>query len=223
LLSTKKKKKEKIGLLLGPILFVIAILIPTPQSMVDAAESKSTFKLAPQITIGSVLWILTWWITECVALGLAALLAPLIFVISGILSIDQSLSTFSDPIIWIFVSGFVLAAAFHKYGLDKRIAYSLAMLYKGNNPKIAIFFVAYIPVFLLTMAGSITASTAIVFPFVVAFMGILGIPIGYNNNFKNNDNLGNNSKNNDAEDTTTTKKTSNDTNEKNMQRLAFLH
>jgi di/tricarboxylate transporter len=54
-------------------------------------------------------------------LGLAALLAPLTFVISGILSIDESLSTFSDPIIWIFASGFVLAAAFHKHGVGKRI------------------------------------------------------------------------------------------------------
>jgi len=38
-------------------------------------------------------------------------LAPLIFGISGILSIDESLPNFSDPIRWIFASGFVLAAA----------------------------------------------------------------------------------------------------------------
>lgn len=222
LASIKKKKKEKIGLFLGPILFVITILIPTPQSMADAAESNSTFNLAPQIAIGSVLWILTWWISECVALGLAALLAPFIFVISGILSIDQSLSTFSDPIIWIFASGFILAAAFHKYDLDKRVAYSLAMLYKGNNPKIAIFFVACIPVFLLTIAGSITASTAIVFPFVVAFMGILGIHVGNeNHNFKNNDNGGDNTKKN-AGDTTTTKNISNDSKENKYAEASFL-
>jgi sodium-dependent dicarboxylate transporter 2/3/5 len=109
---------------------------------------------------------------------MTGLLAPFIFVISGILSINQALPMFSDPIIWIFISGFILAAAFQKWGLDKRIAYSLALLYNGNNPKMATFFIACLPVFLLTMVGSITASTAIVFPFVIAFMRILNLPIG---------------------------------------------
>ncbi len=102
---------------------------------------------------------------------------PLIFGITGILSIRQALSTFSDPIIWIFIAGFILAAAFQRWGLDRRIAYSLALLYRGTNPKVATFFIACLPVFLLTMTGSITASTVIVFPFVMAFMQILNIPV----------------------------------------------
>ena len=122
--------------------------------------------------------MLIWWITECVPLGVTGLLAPFIFVIIGILGINQALPMFSDPIIWIFISGFILAAAFQKWGLDKRIAYNLALLYKGNNPKMAAFFIACLPVFLLTMVGSITASTAIVFPFVIAFMRILNLPVG---------------------------------------------
>jgi sodium-dependent dicarboxylate transporter 2/3/5 len=58
--------------------------------------------------------MLIWWITECVPLGVPGLLAPFIFVISGILGINQALPMFSDPIIWIFISGFILAAAFQK-------------------------------------------------------------------------------------------------------------
>ena len=68
--------------------------------------------------------MLVWWITECVPLGVAGLLTPFIFVISGILGINQALLIFSDPIICIFISGFILAAAFQKWGLDKRIAYN---------------------------------------------------------------------------------------------------
>ena len=156
-------------------------MIPTPQSMISVALSKpnSLPLLSPQIALGTTIWMLVWWITECThPLGMTGLLAPFIFVISGILSINQALPMFSDPIIWIFVSGFILAAAFQKWGLDKRIAYTVALLYKGNNPKMATFFIACLPVFLLTMVGSITASTAIVFPFVIAFMRILNLPIG---------------------------------------------
>ena len=175
------RKKENIGLVLGPLLFIVIVfLVPTPQSMMNIALSRpnSLSLLSPQIALGTTIWMLVWWITECIPLGITGLLAPFIFVISGILSIQQALPIFSDPIIWIFISGFILAAAFQKWGLDKRIAYSLALLYKGNNPKMATFFIACLPVFLLSMVGSITASTAIVFPFVIAFMRILNLPIG---------------------------------------------
>jgi solute carrier family 13 (sodium-dependent dicarboxylate transporter), member 2/3/5 len=108
------------------------------------------------------------------------------------------LPKFSDPIIWIFISGFVLAAAFKKCGLDKRIAYKLATFYKGNNPKVAIFFIACLPVFLLSMTGSITASTTIVFPFVLAFMNILSTPVESSQTNKNNIDTTNNNNSNIA-------------------------
>jgi solute carrier family 13 (sodium-dependent dicarboxylate transporter), member 2/3/5 len=100
---------------------------------------------------------------------------------SQVWPVNEALTKFADPIIWIFISGFILAAAFQKCGLDERIAYRLATFYKGNNPKIATFFIASLPVFILSMTGSITASATIVFPFVVAFMKILNIPIGATN------------------------------------------
>jgi sodium-dependent dicarboxylate transporter 2/3/5 len=170
-----QKSTKNIGLLLGPILFLAILLIPTPQDMEAIGRSKGLPALSIQIALGTMVWMIIWWITENVPLGLTGLLAPFIFVLSGILSVRQALSAFSDPIIWIFISGFILAAAFQRWGLDKRIAYFFAMLYKGNNPQIAVFFIICLPTFLLTMTGSITASAAIVFPIVIAFINILNI------------------------------------------------
>ncbi|HEX5892504.1 MAG TPA: SLC13 family permease [Nitrososphaeraceae archaeon] len=175
------KKKENIGLILGPLLFVVIIFIPTPQSMMEINLEKPISYLSPQIALGAMIWMVIWWITECVPLGFTSLLAPFIFITSGILPVNEALTKFADPIIWIFISGFILAAAFQKCGLDERIAYRLATFYKGNNPKIATFFIASLPVFILSMTGSITASATIVFPFVVAFMKILNIPVGATN------------------------------------------
>jgi sodium-dependent dicarboxylate transporter 2/3/5 len=158
------------------VLFVAAILAPFPESIAEAAES-SALPLAPQIALGTMLWMIVWWVTECVPLGITGMIAPIVFTVSGLLTVRESLQSFADPIIWIFISGFILAASFQRWGLDRRIAYSLALLYRGTNPKIAIFFVACLPVFLLTMTGSITASTTIVFPFLIAFLSILNIPI----------------------------------------------
>jgi sodium-dependent dicarboxylate transporter 2/3/5 len=170
-------RKENIGLIVGPLLFVATILIPVPTSMANAAIENSLPTFAPQLALGTMFWMVVWWVTECVPLGIAGLVAPIVFTLSGILSIDDAVHNFADPIIWIFIAGFILAASFQRWGLDRRIAYSLAMLYRGSNAKIATFFVACLPVFSLTMIGSITASTSIVFPFLVAFMNILNIPI----------------------------------------------
>jgi sodium-dependent dicarboxylate transporter 2/3/5 len=164
-------------LILGPLLFVIAILVPTPPGMAEAASDNFLPAFAPQLALGTMLWMVVWWVTECVPLGITGLVAPIVFTLSGILSIEEAVHNFADPIIWIFIAGFILAASFQRWGLDRRIAYSLAILYRGSSPKIATFFVACLPVFLLTMTGSITASTTIVFPFLVAFMNILNIPI----------------------------------------------
>ena len=172
--------KQRIGLILGPALFLLIIAIPEPQSMIDASRGMpvDVMDKAPQIALGTLMWVLTWWVTECVPLGIAALIPPMVFSMSRIVTWKTALSAFTDPIIWIFMAGFVLAAAFRKWDLDRRIAVRLGSLYKGTNPMIAAFFVAALPVFILTFTGSITASTAVVFPFLVAYLSMAGVKPG---------------------------------------------
>lgn len=172
--------KRRIGLILGPLLFLVIVLIPEPQSMIDAALDPSIGapEKAPLIALATMLWVLIWWITECVPLGIAALLPPMVFSMSEIITWRSALGAFTDPIIWIFMAGFVLAAAFRKWDLDRRIAVRLGSLYKGTNPMIAAFFVASLPVFILTLTGSITASTSVVFPFLIAYLSMAGVKAG---------------------------------------------
>jgi solute carrier family 13 (sodium-dependent dicarboxylate transporter), member 2/3/5 len=83
--------------------------------------------------------MVVWWVTECVSLGFTSLLAPFIFIISGILPVNEALTKFADPIIWIFISGFILAAAFQKCGLDERIAPFI----KVTIPKLQLFLLPH--------------------------------------------------------------------------------
>ena len=171
--------KQRIGLILGPLLFIVIVVIPEPQSMVDAATSKGVDVVkAPQIALGTLAWVLVWWVTECVPLGIAALVPPVVLSLTTILTWKTALTSFADPIIWIFMAGFVLAAAFRKWDLDRRIAIRLGSFYRGTNPMIAAFFVAALPVFILTLTGSITASTSVVFPFLIAYLSMAGVKPG---------------------------------------------
>ena len=170
--------KQRVGLLLGPLLFLMVLSFPEPQSMVTAAVDNGAPERAPQIAIGTLFWVLVWWVTECVPLGVAALVPPLVFSMSKILDWNSALTSFTHPIIWIFMAGFVLAAAFRKWDLDRRIAVRLGSMYKGSNPMVAAFFVAALPVFILTLTGSITASTSVVFPFLIAYLSMAGVKPG---------------------------------------------
>ena len=174
----KSFDRRRLGLIIGPLVFVIVLLIPEPQSMVDAASAKGVTGNAPLIALATLFWVLTWWVTECVPLGIAALLPPFIFSLSQIITWKTALTSFTDPIIWIFMAGFVLAAAFRKWDFDRRIAVRLGLLYKGNNPMIAAFFVASLPAFILTLTGSITASASVVFPFLLAYLTMTGVKAG---------------------------------------------
>jgi sodium-dependent dicarboxylate transporter 2/3/5 len=173
----KMVTKERIGLILGPLLFLIVVLVPEPQSMIDVAPVGMTDK-SPMIALGTMLWVLVWWVSECVPLGIAALVPPAIFSMTQILTWNTALASFAHPIIWIFMAGFVLAAAFRKWDLDRRIAIRLGSMYKGSNPMIAAFFIAALPVFILTLTGSITASTSVVFPFLIAYLSMANVKPG---------------------------------------------
>src|SRR3989304_2377063 len=49
--------KQRIGLALGPVLFLIVELIPTPADMATVAASQSLPPWAPQFGLGILLWI----------------------------------------------------------------------------------------------------------------------------------------------------------------------
>jgi len=174
----KMVTKQKIGLILGPLMFLLFVLVPEPQSMIDATAPHDVVDKAPMIAVGTLFWVLIWWVSECVPLGIAALLPPAIFSMTQILTWNSALSSFMHPIIWIFMAGFVLAAAFRKWELDRRIAIRLGSIYKGCSPMIAAFFVGSLPVFILTLTGSITASTSVVFPFLIAYLSMAGVKPG---------------------------------------------
>jgi len=165
--------------LLGPLIFLILFIAPPLPMVYDASLIVgASMPKAPQIALGGMIWIASWWIFEVVPLGVASLLSPIIFSILGFVSWQDSLTSFMDSIIWVFMGGFTLAKAFQVWGLDRRIAFKLSTIYKGGNPLLSAFFIACLPAFLLTVTGSITASATIIYPIVVAYLSSMGFVRG---------------------------------------------
>ena len=67
----------------------------------------------------SIAWL---WISEALHVSVTALLVPLLAGTSGILAFDEALLQFADPVIFLFLGGFALAAGLRQQGLDRWMA-----------------------------------------------------------------------------------------------------
>ena len=72
--------------------------------------------------LGIALWMLIWWITETVHLGVTALLPLVLFPALEIAQAKSLAAYYAHPLVYLFFGGFVLALALEKTGLHYRLA-----------------------------------------------------------------------------------------------------
>lgn len=88
--------RQKSGLILGPMLFLLALLF------VDA-EGLSREAVA---ILASTLWIATWWITEAIPIPATSLLPLVLFPVTGGLESGMTASSYGDDTIFLFMGAF---------------------------------------------------------------------------------------------------------------------
>lgn len=125
---------------------------------------------APQVVTGlSILtFIAILWLTEALHVSITALLVPILAVVFDVFNTSQALSHFANPIIFLFLGGFALAAALHAQGLDKAIAGKVLDIAQGRL-SIAVLLIFAVSA-LLSMWISNTATTAMMLPLVLGIL-----------------------------------------------------
>src|SRR3989337_3288632 len=83
--------------------------------------------MSPQAIIGAAItvWIALWWATEAIPLPVTSLLPIILFPLFGILDIGKTTSSYGEPIVFLYIGGFLIAIAIEKTGLHQRIALSI--------------------------------------------------------------------------------------------------
>ncbi|WP_299108329.1 DASS family sodium-coupled anion symporter [uncultured Tenacibaculum sp.] len=151
---------KKIGLVLGPLFFLIIINIP--------------FNLISEngdAVIGVALWMITWWITEAVSISVTALLPLILFPLLKIMPIAEVGANYGSPIIFLFFGGLVLALALEKVDLHKRIALNIIKVTGTTPNKVILGFM--IATGVLSMWISNTASTVVMLPIALSVIQLL--------------------------------------------------
>jgi solute carrier family 13 (sodium-dependent dicarboxylate transporter), member 2/3/5 len=81
------------------------------------------------------------WITGFLPIPVSGILMIILFVITGVLSIEDAFSGLGEEIIWLITGVLIMGIAFEKTGLEKRLTYFLLSLAKGNLKMLLLFFI----------------------------------------------------------------------------------
>ena len=103
---------KKIGLFLGPILFLFLLFMDPPEGMQPAA-----LKVAAVTVLMAV-----WWITEAVPIPVTALMPIIMYPALDVMKVGPVSGSYANPTIYLFMGGFFIAIAMERWNLHKRLA-----------------------------------------------------------------------------------------------------
>ncbi|WP_209124610.1 DASS family sodium-coupled anion symporter [Alkalihalobacillus sp. BA299] len=115
---------QLIGLILGPLLFALTMLFFAPEGLNDSAKA----------VLATTLWVAVWWITEAIPIPATSLLPLILLPITEAVGGGDVASSYGNPIIFLFLGGFLIALAMEKWNLHKRIAVIIVSII-GISPK----------------------------------------------------------------------------------------
>ncbi len=152
---------RRIGFVAGLILFGLLLALPAPA------------------TLGPVGWraaavaalMATWWMTEAIPIPVTALLPLALFPLLGVLDMPQAAGPYANPLIFLFMGGFLLALGMEKWGLHRRIALGI-MAAVGTGPHALVLGFMLASGF-LSMWISNTATAAMMLPIGLAVVALL--------------------------------------------------
>ena len=151
---------KKLGLLLGPALFLALHALPIELLPANALT-----------VVALAVWMISWWITEAVSISVTALLPLVIFPLFGVMDMNTVGANYGSSIVFLFFGGFVLALALEKVNLHRRIALTI-ILKTGTSPNRVILGFMLATAF-MSMWISNTASTVVMLPIALSVIQLL--------------------------------------------------
>ncbi|MCF8237010.1 MAG: DASS family sodium-coupled anion symporter [Saprospiraceae bacterium] len=113
-------------------------------------------------------WVAIWWFTEPVDLAVTSFLPFILMPLLGIASPGDTAAQYMDPIIFLFLGGFILAFAMEKWDLHTRLA--LGILSKTGAEPSRILAGVMVAAFFLSMWVSNTATVLMLVPAVLSII-----------------------------------------------------
>lgn len=143
---------RRAALLAGPLAAAGMIILGPPDDLSPAGWHVAA--------VGVVMAV--WWMSEAVPLAATALLPLVLFPALEIQDIEAAATPYADPLIFLFLGGFLLARAMQVWHVDRHLAYA-ALGLAGTRPATVLAAVMAVTAF-LSMWISNTATAMVMLP-----------------------------------------------------------
>jgi sodium-dependent dicarboxylate transporter 2/3/5 len=153
--------RRRIGLLAGPLLMAVMLALPAPTAMEPAAWRTAA--------VGVLMAV--WWVTEAIPIPATALLPLALFPLLDVAPVRDAAAPYANPIIFLFLGGFIIALAMQRWGLHRRVALTV-VLAMGTRPPRLIFGFMVATAF-LSMWVSNTATAVMMMPIGLSVIGLV--------------------------------------------------
>ena len=147
---------KRLGLILGLAVCGLVLTLPPTKDL-----PISAIRCAAVATLMAI-----WWVTEAIPLPATALLPLILFPILEIRSTDEVAAPYADPLIYLFLGGFLLAAAVERWNLHRRFALSVLALVGSSPRRILLGFL--LATAFISMWVSNTATTMLIIPIALS-------------------------------------------------------
>jgi sodium-dependent dicarboxylate transporter 2/3/5 len=144
----------------GPLAALTIWLAPAPGAMPAAAL----------MVAGLAAWMAVWWLTAVIPLAATALLPLVVLPLTGLFGVDDVARRYADPIIFLFMGGFFLAAASERWNLHRRLALSVLSVVGTDASRVVLAIM--VATAFVSMWISNTATAAMMLPIVIALLDL---------------------------------------------------
>lgn len=122
--------RRTIPLVVGPAVFLAVLALPAPGELTEPA-----WRVA-----GLAAWMALWWLSAVVPLEATSLLPILVLPLAGVAPVGEVTASYADPIIFLFLGGFFVAATLERWNLHKRFALATVRAVGTDASKVVLAF-----------------------------------------------------------------------------------
>ena len=153
--------RQRVGLVAAPAAFLLLLLLERPAGMTPEAWRAAAVGLL----------MATWWVTEAIAIPATALLPLVLLPLLGVASIGDAAAPYANPIVFLFLGGFVLAGAMQRWELHRRIALSVVHALGTRPSRVVLGFM--VATGFLSMWVSNTATAVMMLPIGLSVIALV--------------------------------------------------
>lgn len=124
-----------------------------------------------RVVLGTAFWMLLWWFTEVLPLGITALLPLVLFGGTEILCNSELANAYANPLIYLFMGGFFLARGIERHNLHRRLALGI-LRHVGHRSHMVLAGVM-LATFTLSLWMSNTATAVMMLPLTLSLLSHL--------------------------------------------------